>query len=107
MKKKTTKKKTAAKKTAKIKPEKLKRLGGPFTLGETYTDSIHGNKGIAVVYAIHLTGCNRVCLEWVGTSGVLNQMWVDETRLLDSRGKLVVPEGKPGACDDPPPRNDV
>lgn len=50
-------------------------------MGERYTDSVHAREGVATCYAIHLTGCNRVCLEWVDKDGDVKEMWVDETRL--------------------------
>ena len=81
----------------------MTRQCGPITLGLEYSDAVLGIKGIAVSYAIHLTGCNRVCLEWVNKDGEVRDIWIDETRLIDSTGKSALRESevKPGPGNDP------
>jgi len=69
---------------------KMKKNVGPVTLGEEYIDYVHNRKGVATCYAIHLTGCNRVCLEWLDKEGMPRDMWVDETRLTTLKGELVI-----------------
>jgi hypothetical protein len=87
------------------KPTMLKKVG-PITLGLTYTDAVHGIKGVATCYATHLTGCNRVALEWVDKDGQPKEMWIDETRLLDENGEYVIkPKDRvDGPGKDPTPR---
>lgn len=81
----------------------LKRKVGPITLGEKYTDAIHEQEGTATCYAIHLTGCNRVCIEFKDKDGNIRDLWVDETRLVDKDWNPVIkPEDeKPGPGADP------
>lgn len=81
----------------------LKRKVGPITLGEKYTDAIHEQEGTATCYAIHLTGCNRVCIEFKDKDGNIRDLWVDETRLLDATGEPVVKveDKPPGPGTDP------
>lgn len=38
-------------------------------LGETYTDSVTGIKGVAIIVYVHLTGCDQVCLEHMSKDG--------------------------------------
>lgn len=79
---------------------KMTRNVGRITLGLEYTDALHNRSGIATCYAIHLTGCNRVCLEWKNDKGEVSEFWVDETRL---EGVILNnPENGPGS--DPPRR---
>lgn len=80
--------------------KKMTKKVGAVTLGERYTDSVHGREGVATCYATHLTGCNRVCLEWSDKDGNIKDMWVDETRLEGVVQEK--PEKGPGA--DPPRR---
>lgn len=85
--------------------KKITRKCGPITLGETYTDIVHNRSGVAICYAIHLTGCNRVCLEWVNNDGEVKDIWVDESRLVDKHQKpLVAEEAEAGPGSDPPKR---
>jgi len=79
---------------------KMTRKVGPITLGERYTDEVHNREGVATCYAIHLTGCNRVCLEWMDDRGEIRELWVDETRLKD----VVLAEVESGPGSDPPRR---
>lgn len=80
---------------------------GTVTLGLEYEDVLHNRKGTATCYATHLTGCNRVCLEWVDKNGDVKEMWIDETRLMNMHGSPVVNSAKiePGAGSDPPRRS--
>lgn len=85
-----------------------KREVGPVTLGNTYTDSVMGIEGKATCYAIHLTGCNRVCLERILPDGEVREYWVDENRLVDQNQKPVIDreaEKEPGPGNDPPSRS--
>ncbi len=49
-------------------------------LGTKYRDTLHGIEGIATVQSIHLTGCDRICLEYL-KDGEVKDIWVDITRL--------------------------
>ena len=49
-------------------------------LGKKYKDSVHGIEGIATVFSKFMTGCDRVCLEYV-KDGSVKDLWVDVTRL--------------------------
>lgn len=51
------------------------------TLGVAYKDTVNGFTGIAVNYAIHLTGCDRVLLEAADSRGKLQERWFDVSRL--------------------------
>ena len=79
---------------------------GAVTLGKKYTDRVHDRSGVAVCYAIHLTGCNRVCLSWKNKDGDVKEFWVDESRLVDKDGTPVIaPEkAEKGPGTDPPAR---
>lgn len=77
----------------------MKKECGPITLGEKYTDSVHNITGIATAYCTHLTGCNRICLEWVDNNDI-KEYWVDETRIKD----LVLEKVEDGPGNDPPRR---
>lgn len=88
-------------------PKMIKQVG-PITLGLEYVDFVHSRKGTAVCYANHLTGCNRVCLEWLDKDGDLKDMWVDETRLVDLDGNPVIaPEKKDNGPGRDPGSRDV
>ena len=82
------------------KTQKMTKKVGPITLGEEYTDMVHNRTGIAVCYATHLTGCNRVCVEWKDKDGEIKDMWVDETRLKG----VTLDEVQDGPGQDPPRR---
>ena len=54
----------------KAKPdEKFPKTDEPintrFKLGKVYTEKVHGIKGVATSIASYLTGCARVCLQYV------------------------------------------
>ena len=77
-------------------------------LGSVYRDKIHGIKGVAVYKTLCLSGCNRVCLEYV-KEGEIKEYWFDEPQLeLVKKTKLKPPEdekdkGGPGGT--PPSRS--
>lgn len=76
-------------------------------LGDTYIDTLHKREGIATCYATHLTGCNRICLEWIDNDGDIKELWVDETRLKHKKtgDMLIEPEDiEPGPGPDPKKR---
>lgn len=108
---KTAKKtKAAAERMAPKEPPKLYRKvpNSPIVLGETYTECVHGITGVATMYAVHLTGCNRVCLsrpkDKSSAYSHLDEIWTDETTLLKDN-EFVVPQGsveEPGHCGDHP-----
>lgn len=52
-------------------------------LGQTYTDSITGIKGVAVVVYVHITGCDQVCLSFLNKDGEQKYHTVDATRLAE------------------------
>lgn len=89
-----------------MKKNKLTRKVENITLGHEYTDTVHDRTGIATVYAIHLTGCNRVCCSYKNKDGDVKEFWVDETRLVDKDGNQVIePENADkGPGTDPPNR---
>lgn len=49
-------------------------------LGKRYKDDLHGIEGVATCYSRYLTGCDRVCLEYV-KEGEIHELWFDVTRL--------------------------
>lgn len=53
-------------------------------LGETYTDSVTGISGVAIIVYVHLTGCDQVCLSFLNKDGD-KQLYhtVDATRLKE------------------------
>lgn len=65
-----------------------------------YKDDITGFRGKATALAMHVTGCDRVCLEPpVKEDGTLPEAcWFDDHRLLTMGGKPIVvkEEAKPG-----------
>ena len=91
---------------AKATPAPLRREVNGVILGEKYRDTVMGIEGVAMTYVTHLTGCNRVGIEWVNKEGNVRSEFVDETRLVHSEsGEQVEPEDdKPGHCGDPPSR---
>ena len=50
------------------------------TLGNEYTDTVSGIKGVATIVYIHLTGCDQVALSYV-SEGKQEYIVVDATRL--------------------------
>ena len=60
-------------------------------LGKTYKDTIHGIEGVATARSEYLTGCNRVCLEFV-KEGEIKTWWFDEPQLVLVKG--VKPKAK-------------
>lgn len=68
-------------------------------LGENYRDTIHGVVGIATCRSQYITGCERVCLEYV-QDGDVKEYWVDEIRL-----EGITEEKAGGSHSIPPNRN--
>ena len=75
-------------------------------LGATYKDCVHGIEGVAVSSHHYLTGCDRVCLEWV-KDGETKSEFFDVNRLERVGDSLVtVPTGEDvgGPATAPPSR---
>lgn len=68
-------------------------------LGEKYTDTVTGIKGVATVVYVHLTGCDQVCLDYVN-DGKQTYLVVDATRLHEITPAANPRAGGPGL---PPP----
>lgn len=78
----------------------------PIVLGKQYKDCVTGLSGTAVVFAVHLTGCNRVALEY-GNNGTPADIWVDESRLIDCEtGEMVFPVDQEDQKPEPGPGPD-
>lgn len=53
-------------------------------LGETYTDTVTGIKGVALIIYVHLTGCDQVCLSFMNKDkDETKYITVDATRLKE------------------------
>lgn len=65
------------------------------TLGETYTDSVTGIKGVAIIVYVHLTGCDQVCLSFLNKDGEQKYHTVDATRLAELV-QVAAPRSGPG-----------
>lgn len=102
-------------KASSAKPNKAKEApklyrqvpDSPIVLGRTYTECVHGITGVATMYAVHLTGCNRVLLSRPKDKSTsyahLDEVWTDETTILDENNEFVVPQDtvkEPGHCGD-------
>lgn len=70
------------------------------TLGETYTDSVTGIKGVAVIVYVHLTGCDQVCLSFLNRDGEQKYHTVDATRLKEVQ-QVPTPRAGAGPTDMP------
>lgn len=68
----------------------------PVVLGRTYTECVHGISGVATMYAVHLTGCDRVLLSRPKDKSTnfshLDEIWTDVTTLLGDDNQFVVPQ---------------
>lgn len=64
-----------------------------ITLGCKCRNTLHGIEGIAMARTEYLTGCTRVCLEFV-KEGELKEYWFDEPTLevVDEKPKAKAPE---------------
>ena len=51
-------------------------------LGKSYRERVHGRTGVATATAKYLTGCDQVCLEWLGTDDEMKDCWVDITTIM-------------------------
>lgn len=51
-------------------------------LGEEYTDSVTGIRGVAIIVYVHLTGCDQVCLSYLKDSEQ-KYLTVDASRLKE------------------------
>ena len=75
-------------------------------LGSTYRDKIHGIVGIAAYRTECLTGCSRVCLQYV-KEGEIKECWFDEPQLELHEEKKVEPvekDDRGGPGGEPPSR---
>jgi hypothetical protein len=102
----------ASKESEPTKPKEAPKLyrevpNSPIMLGRTYTECVHGVTGVATMYAVHLTGCNRVLLsrpkDKSSAYGHLDEVWTDETTILDENNEFVVKQDAatpPGHCGD-------
>ena len=76
-------------------------------LGSKYRDKVHGLEGVAVYRTECLSGCTRVCLEFL-KEGEIKEHWFDEPLLELAEEKKVEPiekddRGGPGPV--PPSRD--
>ena len=57
-------------------------------LGKSYRERVHGRSGVATAVVKYLTGCDQVCLEWLGVDDEMKDCWVDTTTIMgnDSGG---------------------
>lgn len=62
-------------------------------LGKKYTDKIHGFTGVATCHQKHLTGCDRIYLEFI-KDGEIKGSWFDITQLKNV--KVSKADKKPG-----------
>jgi hypothetical protein len=78
-------------------------------LGRTYTDTVHGIKGLATARIEYLTQCARTCLTFV-KGGEVKEHWTDDRMLeLVKKGRRVkapdaaAPSERPGGPGAMPP----
>lgn len=64
-------------------------------LGQEYTDSITGIKGIAMTVDIHITGCDQVTLMYKDGTDTPKHLVVDATRLEELEPQAVPVAGGP------------
>lgn len=64
-------------------------------LGCVYRDAVHQQRGIAVSKLEHLTGSDRVELEWLTGNGEVSHLWLDVERLerVESEAPVSLPSG--------------
>lgn len=55
-------------------------------LGKKYTHALHKIKGVCVCHSKHITGCDRVCLEYV-QGGQVYEIWIDVNNLKEFKDK--------------------
>lgn len=55
-------------------------------LGAEYTDTVSRVKGVAISLTSYVTGCDRVCLEYVKADGERAAWHTDVLRLVDAEG---------------------
>ncbi len=70
-------------------------------LGQSYRERVHGRSGIATATAKYLTGCDQVCLEWLGADDEMKDCWVDTTTIMGATGG----EGQHGGPQKTPPKH--
>ena len=68
-------------------------------LGNKYTENVHGRVGKATALCDYLTGCTRVCLEWLDKDGKVEDVWVDVTQI-----KEIAPVRVSGGPQKTPPK---
>ncbi len=68
-------------------------------LGNKYTETTHGRTGKATAICQYITGCARVCLEWLDKDGKVDEVWIDVTQVKE----ITVPN-KPGGPQKAPPK---
>ena len=69
-------------------------------LGEEYTDSVTGIRGVAIIVYVHLTGCDQVALSYLKDSEQ-KFITVDATRLTELQGSKVARRAGAGPSDVP------
>ncbi len=77
-------------------------------LGKSYRERVHGRTGVATATAKYLTGCDQVCLEWLGADDEMKDCWVDTTTIMTNYGSSHGPLGGGGVAGGPqntPPKH--
>ncbi len=67
------------------------------TLGNEYTDTVTGFKGVATAVAYYLTGCEQVALT-AHINGDIKEWWFDVTRVQEVK-KKAAPKRKATSVD--------